>query len=275
MLKDVHRRRLEAVLLAVAPSTNTRAAEFAVTHLLYLHERLVLVAAAGAATVDSRDLIAALCFFAGGSKSEKLAFCFELFADDGSSLLSRIGLLRLFRALLHTISALPELMNVHLATETLRWQVESAAAACVQAVFRGGGSGDTQRTHVDFLSFAQAYNDGVHTLLLWLEMLSPEKWPSPAVIDGHSPAPILLQYPLAPPDSSGLSPPLLRLTSTAVLRFVEMTQGLLELSYSTLLHSLELETGPDGGISEGGMLAALRNCGLFEGDGNVAATRRL
>ena len=168
LLREVNPDQLQAALVALSTSsTLTRAsfADYSALQIFKLYSFLVRVSPPSADAVESRDLVAALCFLSGGGKSAKLALLFDLYSDDGSGLLSRVGLWRLLRALLLALCGLSAAASADVAAglpvaagsaDALRRSVADAAAACVQAAFASADGGDGRigsaehQTHLDF-----------------------------------------------------------------------------------------------------------------------------
>ena len=127
-------------------------------------------------------------------------------------------------------------------------------------------------------AFASAYNDRVHARLLWLEMLSPAKWPSPPLCASDAAPPPAAPSPLivcdlASPDDEHWhgDVPRVALFAAHVERFVRMAAGLPQgVSFSEVLSRLTAEADAGGCVDEGGLLAAMRACSLYEGAEDAA-----
>ena len=136
------------------------------------------------------EIVASLSLFCPGTKSQKLAHAFELFAEHETgghkrahrtSRLSHRSLWKFFRAFLSPLLMISyttcNFAKGDQEAARARAVADAASAECTARVLKDLASGGyMQNSAITFDAFAQWYNDGGHTILSWLELLDTRKW---------------------------------------------------------------------------------------------------
>ena len=140
-------------------------------------------------SVTPAEIVAGLTLFCPGTKSQKLAHVFELFAEyEAGGLhthrtprLSHRSLWKFLRAFLCPLLVISytscDIANGGQEAARARVVADAASAACAARVLKDlARGGDVQTSGITFDAFAQWYNDGGHKSSSWLELLDIRKW---------------------------------------------------------------------------------------------------
>lgn len=120
--------------------------------------------------VDVDELACALALLTKGTKSEKLAFAFDLMDEDEDASLSKRGLWRFFRSLLTAVVSLSGATADLSAASSAKLVDEASLALCNSLWERRSGTG------VSFDDLADWYSAEGHRVSPWLELLDFTKW---------------------------------------------------------------------------------------------------
>ena len=122
--------------------------------------------------VDAVEFAAGFSIFCAGSKSDKLAYAFEILDDDFDGKISRRGMWRFTRAFLTV------LMHISSVTDEVDGQsiidgVDGAAVWTAAEVFK---SKEGRTKYIMFDDFADWYTEGGYMKTSWFELLDLHKW---------------------------------------------------------------------------------------------------
>ena len=128
------------------------------------------------------ELACGIAMFSRGSKSEKLAECFDMFDHNGTGDLSERTFTRFLSAILTALSQWTESYwdegREYPDPTTTKLELSNATETLVQAVFAQSEIGSNGT--ITFASFADWYTNIGFTLMPWIELIDMKKWPHEA-----------------------------------------------------------------------------------------------
>ena len=143
--------------------------------------------------VDASEIIAALCILSPGSKSEKLAFIFNLYDEAGQGMLEKYQMHCFLRALLVTLSTIATIIpsgeGIDGSKRDEQLSVDVSSLEMTELVFSQASQFDDSAVaahSVTFDAFADWYTYGGHTAMPWLELLDLSKWASGVDVNDYA-----------------------------------------------------------------------------------------
>mmetsp|Transcript_13788 Transcript_13788/g.28223 ORF Transcript_13788/g.28223 Transcript_13788/m.28223 type:complete len:1069 (-) Transcript_13788:18-3224(-) len=122
-------------------------------------------------SVDAVELAAGFCMLCAGSKSDKLAYAFEVVDEDLDGKLSRRATWRFARSFLTLLIKISSATTEAMEEDEFFQFVDSASVWTAAAVFQRG-----KAKFIKFDNFADWYTEGGYEYASWLELLDLRKW---------------------------------------------------------------------------------------------------